>query len=473
MSRPTSADGLRCDRCEPPTPRRAARASVRARIRAPMRRARPRYSAGRGRAHRRPLAAVLPSSSAPARPLPHLPGPPSTPPRPPRPRPGPGRRRRERRPTAAPWAGASSTPAASSWPTAPRRCRRARRLRLAGRRRRQRRGPGRPRPARAVLPRQHPQDADAADPRPAAGPGAGRAAGTVEDENIEGSRVGLVEGGQYPVSLLFQALVLQSGNDAANALARTAGGVAATVEAMNETAEAIGAFDTVAGTPSGLDVAGQSSSPYDLALIFRALIEDPATAAILTTPTAQMPPVADRSPGYQIQNQNPLLDDLPGQPRRQDRLHRRRPAHVRHGRRARRPPARGQRHGHRERPAPGRRPGGTAARLGLLGAGRHRGRRPARPPRRRGRPGRRTHPDRRAPRTPRLRRRRRRRRRARAAGGPEPSLVVPAALAGGAVLIVARDGARTRRRAVRPARDLQPRRRTRPRSAGGSTSRRP
>jgi len=135
---------------------------------------------------------------------------------------------------------------------------------------------------------------------------------TVEDESVEGSRVGLVEGGQYPVSLLFQALVLQSGNDAANALARAAGGVAATVEAMNETAQALGAYDTVAGTPSGLDVAGQSSSPYDLALIFRALIEDPALAAILTTPTAQMPPVTDRSPGYQIQNQDPLLSTYAG-----------------------------------------------------------------------------------------------------------------------------------------------------------------
>ena len=53
--------------------------------------------------------------------------------------------------------------------------------------------------------------------------------GTAEDANIEGSRVGLVEGGQYPVSLLFQALILQSGNDAANALARAAGGVDVTV----------------------------------------------------------------------------------------------------------------------------------------------------------------------------------------------------------------------------------------------------
>jgi D-alanyl-D-alanine carboxypeptidase (penicillin-binding protein 5/6) len=130
--------------------------------------------------------------------------------------------------------------------------------------------------------------------------------GTVEDENIEGSRVGLVQGGRYPVALLFQALILQSGNDAAHALARTAGGVPVTVAAMNETAENIGAYDTVAGTPSGLDVAGQSSSPYDLALIFRALLADPATAAVLVTPVADIPAVEGRSPGYQIQNQNPL-----------------------------------------------------------------------------------------------------------------------------------------------------------------------
>ncbi|MCW2703184.1 MAG: peptidase D-alanyl-D-alanine carboxypeptidase 1 [Blastococcus sp.] len=136
--------------------------------------------------------------------------------------------------------------------------------------------------------------------------------GTAEDENVEGSRVGLVAGGQYPVPLLFQALILQSGNDAANALSRAAGGVQVTVAAMNETAAGIGAFDTVAGTPSGLDVVGQSSSPYDLALIFRALISDPVTAAVLATPTAQMPAVEGRSPGYQIQSQNPLLSTYAG-----------------------------------------------------------------------------------------------------------------------------------------------------------------
>jgi D-alanyl-D-alanine carboxypeptidase len=130
--------------------------------------------------------------------------------------------------------------------------------------------------------------------------------GTAEDEQMEGSRVGMVTGGRYPVSLLFQALVLQSGNDAANALARAFGGTQATVQAMNATALELGAFDTVAGTPSGLDVAGQSSSPYDLALFFRALVADPLTAGILATPIAEMPGVEGRSTGFQIQNENPL-----------------------------------------------------------------------------------------------------------------------------------------------------------------------
>jgi D-alanyl-D-alanine carboxypeptidase (penicillin-binding protein 5/6) len=136
--------------------------------------------------------------------------------------------------------------------------------------------------------------------------------GTAEDENVEGSRVGLVRGGRYPVSLLFQALVMQSGNDAANALARAAGGVDATVAAMNGTAARIGAFDTVAGTPSGLDVAGQSSSPYDLALIMRQLVADPVTLALLQTRTAQMPAAPGASDGYQIQTQDTLLTDYPG-----------------------------------------------------------------------------------------------------------------------------------------------------------------
>jgi D-alanyl-D-alanine carboxypeptidase (penicillin-binding protein 5/6) len=134
---------------------------------------------------------------------------------------------------------------------------------------------------------------------------------TADDEGVDGTRVGLVTGGQYPAGLLFQALILGSGNDAANALARAAGGTAATLAEMNATARALGAFDTVAGTPSGLDVAGQTSSPYDLALIFRALLADPAAAAVLVTPKMQIPPEMGR-PGFEVDNENPLLAGYPG-----------------------------------------------------------------------------------------------------------------------------------------------------------------
>jgi D-alanyl-D-alanine carboxypeptidase (penicillin-binding protein 5/6) len=136
--------------------------------------------------------------------------------------------------------------------------------------------------------------------------------GTVEDEAVEGSRVGLVHGGRYPVDLLFRALVMQSGNDCANALARAAGGVPATLAAMNATAARIGAYDTVAGTPSGLDVAGQSSSPYDLALIMAQLVADPYSLGVLQTRTAEIPGVEGLAAPYQIQNQDLLLDSYPG-----------------------------------------------------------------------------------------------------------------------------------------------------------------
>jgi D-alanyl-D-alanine carboxypeptidase (penicillin-binding protein 5/6) len=200
--------------------------------------------------------------------------------------------------------------------------------------------------------------------------------GTVEDEAVEGSRVGLVAGGRYPVSLLFQALVMQSGNDAANALARAAGGTDATVQAMNQVAASIGAHDTVAGTPSGLDVAGQSSSPYDLALVFRRLVEDPPRRG--APADAARRDARGRGPLPRLPDPEPEpAGRHAGQPRGQDRLHRRRPAHLRHGRRAGRAAAGGQRDGHRERAAARRRPGRTAAGLGLRRPGGDGGRGPA------------------------------------------------------------------------------------------------
>jgi len=96
------------------------------------------------------------------------------------------------------------------------------------------------------------------------------------DASVDGTRVGIVPGGRYTVEQLFQALLMMSGNDAAELLARAGGDRGQTLAAMNAKARELQAFDTHAGTPTGLDAPGQTSSPYDLAVINRATMSLPA-----------------------------------------------------------------------------------------------------------------------------------------------------------------------------------------------------
>jgi len=141
---------------------------------------------------------------------------------------------------------------------------------------------------------------------------------TAGDMNFEAgsSAVGLIQGGKYTVETLWLGLMLNSGNDAANVLARLGspdGTVAGTVAEMNETAEHLGALDTHAATPSGLDGPGQVTTAYDLALIARADFSRPDFCRYTATKTAQMPPQPPKDPrGFQIQNDNMLLFDYPG-----------------------------------------------------------------------------------------------------------------------------------------------------------------
>jgi len=90
------------------------------------------------------------------------------------------------------------------------------------------------------------------------------------DAAVDGSKVGIVPGMRYTLDTLFTAMLVVSGNDAADALAEAAGGIPHTVELMNAEARHLQAYDTVARTPSGLDGPGESTSAYDLALIARA-----------------------------------------------------------------------------------------------------------------------------------------------------------------------------------------------------------
>ncbi|MEO6144518.1 MAG: hypothetical protein ABIP19_11115 [Dermatophilaceae bacterium] len=137
-----------------------------------------------------------------------------------------------------------------------------------------------------------------------------------EDVRVEGSRIGVLAGTAYTVHSLFQGLLMASGNDAAYALSRANGSVAATLEEMNATATELGAFDTVAKDPSGLDKPGQTSSAYDLALIGRAAMKLPDFRGYVSTKHASFPggrsSAGTMLPGFTINSHHRLLYNYEG-----------------------------------------------------------------------------------------------------------------------------------------------------------------
>lgn len=133
---------------------------------------------------------------------------------------------------------------------------------------------------------------------------------TWDDANVDGSKVGVQPGKRYQISSLFEAMMMVSGNDAALALATANGGVAKTVEEMNAEARRIGAFDTVARNPNGLDAKGQRSSPYDLALIAREGLKIPAFATYVKTVKSKFGAIGAKP--YEIYTHNKLVLRYPG-----------------------------------------------------------------------------------------------------------------------------------------------------------------
>lgn len=135
--------------------------------------------------------------------------------------------------------------------------------------------------------------------------------GTQEDADQEGTKVGIGPGGTYTVHQLLMATVMQSGNDTAFALARALGGVPTALDKMNALARELGALDTRAATPSGLDGPGMTTSAYDQALIFRAAMRHKEFVEAASTRQLDFPGYRDKR-GFLISNDNRLLDTYPG-----------------------------------------------------------------------------------------------------------------------------------------------------------------
>ncbi|SFW44712.1 D-alanyl-D-alanine carboxypeptidase family protein [Amycolatopsis australiensis] len=134
---------------------------------------------------------------------------------------------------------------------------------------------------------------------------------TKEDAEQECTCIGLVAGGQYTVDQLLHGLLMHSGNDVAHVFATALGGVDAAVAKMNALAARIGALDTRAATPSGLDGPGMSTSAYDLSLIFHYAMKQPEFAKVVSTKNFEIPPTGGK-PAIPVFNDNKLLGVYPG-----------------------------------------------------------------------------------------------------------------------------------------------------------------
>jgi D-alanyl-D-alanine carboxypeptidase (penicillin-binding protein 5/6) len=107
---------------------------------------------------------------------------------------------------------------------------------------------------------------------------------------------GLTVGARYTRRTLMAAMLLPSGNDAAEALAGShPRGRAAFVTAMNAKAKALGARHTTVVTPSGLTATGAHSSAYDLLVFLRAAQASAVVEPILELPSFALGPVGGKT----------------------------------------------------------------------------------------------------------------------------------------------------------------------------------
>ncbi|HET9249910.1 MAG TPA: D-alanyl-D-alanine carboxypeptidase family protein, partial [Actinomycetota bacterium] len=124
------------------------------------------------------------------------------------------------------------------------------------------------------------------------------------------SGLGLAAGERIRVSELLYALLLQSANDAAVALAEhVAGSVEAFVDAMNARAEQLGMTRTMFTSPNGLDDAGYSSAA-DLVRLTRAAYRSRGFASVVATRFHTVESLD--APPRVVQNRNVLLWLYPG-----------------------------------------------------------------------------------------------------------------------------------------------------------------
>lgn len=133
--------------------------------------------------------------------------------------------------------------------------------------------------------------------------------------NVEGSSVYLYAGEKITMENLLFALMLQSANDAAAAIAiEVAGSIEAFAEMMNRRAEEMGLHDTHFANPHGLDNSEHYTTAKELAIIAAEALKNPRFAEIVSTAKKAIP-LHDGTATRLLVNHNRLLrtyDDVIG-----------------------------------------------------------------------------------------------------------------------------------------------------------------
>ena len=128
--------------------------------------------------------------------------------------------------------------------------------------------------------------------------------------NVESgsSNAGIDEGDVLTVRDCLYALLLQSANEAANALAEhVSGSREAFAELMNETAASLGCQDSHFANPNGLNDENHYTSAYDMALICRAAIQNPMFLEIDGARYYDLPPTRNYPEGSTVYAHHAML----------------------------------------------------------------------------------------------------------------------------------------------------------------------
>ena len=135
---------------------------------------------------------------------------------------------------------------------------------------------------------------------------------TAPSVGVEGSSIYLTKGETLTLEQLLYALLLESANDAATAIAMAvAGSVEAFAEKMNQRAASLGLKDTHFVNPHGLDHEEHYTTAYELAVITRAALQNETFRAICAT-TRKTIPLRGEEGIRLLLNHNKLLDSYEG-----------------------------------------------------------------------------------------------------------------------------------------------------------------